>query len=96
VHRALGIFLADQLARLLHRTCQPAKPRQPSPERAVPQRGPPSCQGMLLPIVIDEGPFLLPDRLAIRLLSAQNAFRPLQQRGTDKLFVSQGEREDSR
>ena len=54
VQRAVGIFLADQLASLLRRPRQLAQPSEPSPERAMRQRGPPSCQRMLLPIVINE------------------------------------------
>jgi hypothetical protein len=96
VQRAVGIFLADQLAGLLHRPLQLAQPSEPSPERAVRQRSSPGCQRMLLPIVINERPLLLLDRLAIRLLAAYKVLRPLDQRGTDKLFASQSERADSR
>ena len=96
VQRAVWVFLADQLAGLLHRPRQLAQPSEPSPERAVRQRGPLGCQRMLLPIVINERPLLLSDRLAIRLGAAQEVLRPIQQRGTDKLFASQSERVDSR
>ena len=54
VQRAMGISLADQLASLLRRPRQLAQPSEPSPERAMRQRGPPGCQRMLLPIVINE------------------------------------------
>ena len=70
VQRAVGVLLADQLAGSLHRPRQTAQPREPPPERAVRQRGAPGRQRMLLPIIIDEGPVLLTDRLAIRLLAA--------------------------
>ena len=96
VQRAVGIFLTDQPAGLLHRLRQTAQPREPPPERAVRQRGAPGCQRMLLPIIIDEGPVLLSDGLAIRLLAAQKVLGPLEQHGTDKLFASQSERADSR
>ena len=96
MQRAVWIFLADQPAGRLRRPRQVAQPREPSPERAVRQRGPLGCQRMLLAIVIDEGPLLLFCGLAIRLLAAQEVLRPLEQRGTDKLFASQSERVDSR
>jgi hypothetical protein len=96
VQRTVGIFLTDQLAGPLHRPRQPAQPREPSPERAVRQRGPLGCQRMLLPIVINQGPLLLADRLSIRLGAAQEVLRPLEQRGADELFPSQSERADSR
>ena len=65
VQPAVGILLADQLAGALHGPRQTAQPRQPPPERAVRQRGASGCQRMLLPIIIDERPLLLPDRLTI-------------------------------
>ena len=96
VQCAVGILLADQLAGALHGPRQTAQPRQPPPERAVCQRGASGCQRMLLPIIIDERPLLLPDPLTIRLGAAQKVLRPLEHRGTDKLLASQSERADSR
>ena len=96
VQRAVGILLADQLAGSLHGPRQTVQPREPPPERAVRQRGASGCQRMLLPIIIDERPLMLPDRLTIRLGAAPKVLRPLEQRGTDKLFAPQSERADSR
>ena len=96
VQRAVGILLADQLAGSLHRPRELPQPREPPPERAVRPSGTPGCQRMLLAIIINQEPLLLPDGLAIRLLAAQKQLRPVEQRGADKLFASQGERADSR
>jgi len=96
VQRAVRILLADQLAGALQGPRQTAQPSQPPPECAVRQRGASGCQRMLLPIIIDERPLLVSDGLAIRLLAAQKVLRPLEHRGTDKLFASQGERAGSR
>jgi len=65
VQRAVGILLADQLAGTLHGPRQTTQPREPPPERAVRQRGASGCQRMLLPIIIDERPLLLPNSLTI-------------------------------
>jgi hypothetical protein len=65
VQPTVGILLADQLAGPLHGPRQTAQPRQPPPECAVRQRGASRCQRVLLPIIIDERPSLLPDRLTI-------------------------------
>lgn len=65
VQRAVGILLAEQLTGSLHGPRQTAQPREPPPECAVRQRGASVCQRMLLPIIIDERPLLLPDPLTI-------------------------------
>lgn len=65
VQRTVGILLADQLAGSLHGPRQAAQPRQPPPECAVRQRGASGRQRMLLPIIIDERPSLLPNSLTI-------------------------------
>lgn len=95
VQRAVGILLVDQLAGSLHGPRQTTQPREPPPERAVRQRSAPGCQRMLLTIIIDEGPLLLSDGLAIGLLAAQKIFRPIQQCRADKLFATQSERADN-
>jgi hypothetical protein len=92
VQRAMRIFLADQLAGLLARPCQPAQPREPMPHATMGQRGPPFCQGMVLAIVIHQGPLLGANRFPVGLLRSQKVLRFLEHRLADELLVTQSER----
>ncbi len=88
VQRAMRIFLADQLAGLLARSCQPAQPREPAPHATVGQRGASFSQRMVLAVVIHQGPLLGSNRLPVGLFGPQKVLSFLQHGLADELFVA--------
>lgn len=96
VQRTVRIFLADHLASLLACSSQPAQPREPTPHTAGGHRGASLRQGVVLAIVIHQGPVLVTDGLPVGLAGPQKVLRFLEHRLADELLVAQGEREDSR
>lgn len=96
MQRAGRIFLADELARLLACLSQTTQPREPTPHATVSHRCAALSQRMVLAVVIDQGAMLVADGFPVRLVGPQKIFRFVEQGMADKLFVTQGERGDSR
>ena len=88
MQRTLWIVLADHLASALESSCPSAQPGEPSPQAAVRQGGPSLSQGMVLPVVIHQGPVLVSDCFPIGLFGPQELLRFVDQRIADKLLVA--------
>ena len=95
VQRTMGIFLADQLAGLLARSSQAPQPRKPTPDAARGQRGASCRQGMVLSVVIYEGPLPGPNRFPVGLVGSKEVLGLVEHGLADELFVAQSEREGS-
>ena len=86
VQRAVQIFLADQLARLLACSSQAAQPREPTPHATVGHCGGSFSQGMLLTVVIHQGSLMMLNRFPIRFARPQELLRFVEQGLADELF----------
>jgi hypothetical protein len=96
VQPAVRIFLADELARLLAGSSQAAQPREPTPHATRGHRSASFRQGMVLPVVIHQGPLLESNCFPVGLFGPQKLLRFVEQGRADELFVAQSERADSR
>ena len=88
MQRTMRIVLADHLASALESSCPSAQPGEPPPQAAVRQGGAGSSQGMVLPVVIHQGPVLVSDCFPIGLFGPQELLRFVDQRIADKLLVA--------
>ena len=95
VQRTMRIFLANQFASLLARSSQPPQPRKPTPDAAGGERGASFRQGMVLAVVIHEGPLPGSNRFPVGLVASKKVLRFVEHGRADELFVTQGERGDS-
>ena len=95
VQRTMRIFLADQLACLLACSSQAAQPREPTPHATGGHRGASFRQGMVLAVVIHQGPLLGANCFPVGLFGPQKVLRFVEHGLADELFVAQSERGDS-
>lgn len=95
VQRTMRIFLADHLASLLACSSQPPQPREPTPDAAGGERRASFGQGMVLPVVIHEGPVPGSNRFPVGLVASKEVLGLVEHGLADELLVAQGERADS-
>lgn len=92
----LWFLLSNQLAGGPASLVEFSEPAEPSPEGTVGECCGLLCHFVLLPVVINDCAGGVADGVSVGRFGAEEAFGFLEQCVADKLFVWQGEREDSR